>query len=169
MYFKVYSAEYWLFFRPRWVNLPVSQSVPSYPSAHAQLYPLTVSAQVPEFWQGSLAHSSVSAQTHWNKTSVYMRLMPGVESLNQGAVGWSGGGGTGWVGGTDGPVISVTTTFELNLLSGLFANVWLLDQSDTRNSQDSKRREQKVSNSIYDEKCKQCKTYVINYYSWNIV
>ena len=41
-----------------------SQSSPSYPSAQVQVYIFVPSVQVPEFWHGLLAHSSISARTN---------------------------------------------------------------------------------------------------------
>ena len=41
-------------------QLPFSQKTSSYPEAHVQLYIFTMSLHVAPFWQGSLAHSSVS-------------------------------------------------------------------------------------------------------------
>ena len=106
MYLKSSFAKFLLFCSClKELNLPVSQSVPSYPSAHAQLYPFTVSVQVPEFWQGSLAHSSVSAQMHWNKARVYTgdQLM-----VNQMEIGSKR---------------SVFTKFEVSQLKGWLRNV----------------------------------------------
>ena len=40
--------------------LPVPQSVPEYPAAHAQVYPFTASVHTPLFKHGLLAHSSMS-------------------------------------------------------------------------------------------------------------
>ena len=48
------------------LNLPAWQSSPPNPSTHVQLYLLTKSVQLPEFWQGSLAHSSISTKRNWN-------------------------------------------------------------------------------------------------------
>ena len=53
------------------LNLPVWQLSPPYPSTHVQLYPLTESVQLPEFWQGSLAHSSISARRNGNTVDVH--------------------------------------------------------------------------------------------------
>lgn len=47
---------------------PVSHNVPVQPSAQVQVYPFITSTQLPEFWQGSLTHSSISAKSGLHST-----------------------------------------------------------------------------------------------------
>ena len=44
----------------KWVFPPLSQALPTYPAAHVQLNAFIKSSQTPLFWQGLLAHSSVT-------------------------------------------------------------------------------------------------------------